>query len=192
VYPVNSSPYNIPYNEWTARWWRWVFSIPIDKNPLVDKVGGDCAESQRGPVWFLAGTTGETHSAIRRCSIPSGKSILFPIIVSLFSFAEVRSIKTDEELISCTAKDMDEYSLLEASIDGQRLKNLDQYRVRFGPFDINIVSNNIWNVHPGFTRAVSDGFWIFLEPMNVGYHKINFHGREPNFYTDVTYYIMIV
>lgn len=192
MYPVNSSPYNIPYNEWTARWWRWVFSIPIEKNPLVDQVGVNCAESQTGPVWFLAGTSGETHSAIRRCSIPSGKSILFPIIASLFSFAEVPSIKTDEDLISCTAKDMDEYSLLEASIDGQRLKNLDQYRVQFGPFDINIASNNIWNVHPGFTRAVSDGFWIFLEPMNVGYHKINFHGREPNFYTDVTYYITIV
>jgi len=190
---VNSRPYNIPYYEWTARWWRWALSIPIYKNPLIDEVGKDCAESQTGPVWFLAGTTGDTHSAIRKCSIPSGKSILFPIIASLFSFAEVpSSIKTDEELISYTAKDIDEYSLLEASIDGQKLKNLDQCRVQFGPFDISIVLDNIWNVHPGFTRAVSDGFWIFLEPMNSGYHKINFHGIEPNFYNDVTYDIVIV
>lgn len=192
MYPVNSTPYNVPFGEWTARWWRWALSIPIYKNPLIDEVGKDCAESQTGPVWFLAGTTGKNHFAIRRCSIPSGKSILFPIIVSLFSFAEVPEIKTDEELISYTAKDIDEYRLLESSIDGQRLQNLDQCRVQYGPFTITIPPNNIWNVQSGSTRAVSDGFWIFLKPMNGGYHKINFHGVEPNFHTHVTYEVVII
>ena len=191
MYPVNSSPYNVPYGEWTARWWRWALSIPNDKNPLVDDTGKNCSEFQSGPVWYLSGTTGETYSATRTCSIPAGKSILFPIIASLFSFAEVPFIKTDQELISYSAKDIDDCSLLEASVDGQKLQNLDQHRIQFGPFDISLPSDNIWNVQSGATRAVSDGFWIFLKPLNDGYHKINFHGIEPNFHTNVTYQIII-
>jgi hypothetical protein len=190
---VNSTPYNVPYGQWTARWWQWFHSIPVEKHPACDNTGENAGVNQNDPdVWFLAGTTGKTHSAIRSCSIPSGKSMLFPIIASLFSFAEVPFIKTDEELISYTAKDIDNYSHLEASIDGQKLQNLDQYRVQFGPFDITFPSHNIWNVKSGFTRAVSDGFWVFLKPTNDGYHKISFHGIEPNFYTTVTYHIVII
>ncbi len=69
--------------------------------------GEHCAEGQSGPVWFLAGTTTNIHWAKRRCIIPMGKAILFPIIVSQFSFHEVPHIKTDKELISYTAKDID-------------------------------------------------------------------------------------
>lgn len=191
IYQKDAQPYNISYGEWTARWWQWALSIPIDKNPLLDHAGEHCDEGQSGPVWFLAGTTGKTYSARRKCTISSGKSILFPIIASQFSFAEVPFLKTEEELISYTAKDIDHSSLLEAVIDGIDLKKLHEYRCQFGPFDLTFPDNNIWNVRPGQTRAVSDGFWVFLEPLSDGNHTINFRGVEPNFHTDVTYQILI-
>ena len=97
------------------------------------------------------------------CTIPSGKSILFPIIASEFSFAELPFLKTEEELISYAASDMDRCSHLEGAVDEVKLQNLDQFRIRYGPFDLTLPHNNVWNVIPGSTRSVSDGFWIFLK-----------------------------
>ena len=131
-----------------------------------------------GPVWFLAGTTAKTHWAERRCIIPSGKAILFPIIVSQFSYSEVPSIKTDEELISYTARDIVCWSLLEATIDRLKLHGLEKYRIQFGPFDLSLSENNIWNIRAGSTKAASDGFWVFLKPLKDGDHTISFHGID--------------
>lgn len=191
IFSTDSRPYNVIYGEWTARWWQWVMSIPIDTNPLVDTTGKYCSQGQGGPVWYLCGTSGKIHSVERKCIIPTGKAILFPIIVSQFSYSEVPYIKTDQELIAHTSKDIDRWILLEATIDGLKLHDLYKYRVRVGPFDLLLPENNVWNIQAGATRAVSDGFWLFLEPLNEGAHSISFHGIEPHFDTKVTYHITI-
>lgn len=67
VFPVDSKPYGISYPDWTVRWWQWADSIPTPLNPASDKTGQNCAQSQSGPVWFLAGTFG--GKAERPCSI---------------------------------------------------------------------------------------------------------------------------
>ena len=87
---------------------------------------------------------------------------MFPIITSQFSFAEVPFIKTDEELISYTAKDILRWSRLEVDVDGLKLHDLHRYRVQYGPFELYLPNNNIWNIASGPTRAASDGFWVFL------------------------------
>jgi hypothetical protein len=191
VFGIDARPYNLSYGEWTARWWQWALSIPIGKNPLLDDNGTHCTEGQNGPVWFLAGTTGKTYSASRLCNIPSGKGILLPIIASEFSFAEFPSAKAEEDLFSYVSKDLDSCSLLEAVVDDFVLQKLDRYRIRSGPFDINLPFNNVWNVIPGPTKAVSDGFWIFLGPLNDGEHTLRIQGIEPNFQTKVTYRLII-
>ncbi len=191
IFPIDSRPYNVSYAEWTAIWWQWAMSIPIYKNPLIDSTGEYCMEGQHGPVWFLAGTSGKKHVAQRKCIIPGKKSILFPIIVSQFSYSEVPDIKTDKELIAHTAKDIVRWNLLEVVIDGIRLQDLHQYRIQVGPFDLTISPNNIWNIVPGLTKAVSDGFWVFLESLSDGDHTIRFRGIEPNFETGVIYNIII-
>jgi hypothetical protein len=191
LFPIESKPYGFSYSEWTAKWWQWALSIPKGHNPLIDSTGEHCAEGQSGPVWFLAGTTTNIHWAERSCIIPMERAILFPIIVSQFSFHEVPHIKTDKELISYTAKDIDQLTLLEATIDGIKLPDLHIYRIQSGPFDFSIPENNIWNVRSGTTKAVSDGFWVFLEPLAEGNHTISFHGIEPNFETKVTYHISV-
>lgn len=191
LFPPYSSAYNLSYIGWTAKWWQWVISIPKGKNPLLDNTGKNCAEGQYGPVWFLAGTSDKTHQPERRCVIPSGKAILFPIIVSQFSYSEVPFIKTDKDLISYTEKDINNWSLLDVTIDGVKLPKLSEYRIQVGPFDLLIPESNIWDIQSGPTRAVSDGFWVFLEPLSDGNHIINLHGIEPNFETRVTYYVTI-
>src|ERR1700682_1095100 len=39
-------------------WWEWVLSQPFATNPVLDLTGEQCANRQRGQVWFLAGSFG--------------------------------------------------------------------------------------------------------------------------------------
>src|SRR5262249_19270369 len=56
VFSPDSAPFNKNFQEWSAEWWQFVFSIPQKVNPLLDEDGDDCMVGQYGPVWFLMGT----------------------------------------------------------------------------------------------------------------------------------------
>src|SRR5262249_3950679 len=85
VLPVHSSPFGSTYEEWSARWWQWVLSIPAATNPLNDTTGAQCAQEQTGKVWFLAGTF--VGAVTRTCSLPQGKAVFFPIVNATFGAA---------------------------------------------------------------------------------------------------------
>ena len=97
VFPPNSKPYGSSYAEWSIKWWKWVVSIPRKDNPGEDKTGTNSGLGQRGPVWFLAGTFENLPIAERKCTIPFGKAIFFPVIVSEKSFAEFPELKTESQ-----------------------------------------------------------------------------------------------
>ena len=48
VHPVNSRPYGLSYAEWSARWWQWIYQIPLSVKPNFDTTGEDCAQGQPG------------------------------------------------------------------------------------------------------------------------------------------------
>ena len=190
LFHTNSRPYGLSYTEWTERWWKWAFSIAKEDNPIVDETGENCEKGQDGPVWYLAGTTGKTFHAKRSCIIPSQKSVLFPIIVSLFFQSEKPSMSR-KELVTFTAKDIDQTSMLDVVVDDFSLRELSRYRVQsFFNLDF-VIEDNIWNIESRSDKAASDGYWVFLKPLGVGNHKINFQGIEPNFKTKVSYNITV-
>ena len=192
VFPGDSKPYGVTFPEWTAKWWQWLVSVPKQQNPAIDQTGENCGENQKDSnVWFLAGTQKPLHSAVQKCTVPSGKAILFPIITSLFSYAEVPKLRSDSDLIAYAAKDIDRMSQLKLMIDGQELQDLEKYRIRFGPFPLSYPPNNVSGIPPGYTTAPLDGFWVFLEPLPYGDHKIYFRGVEPNFHTEVSYFLTV-
>jgi hypothetical protein len=53
VFSADSKPYGLSYGEWTAKWWKWAYSVPKNVNPSYDDSGRYCSEGQSGPVWFL-------------------------------------------------------------------------------------------------------------------------------------------
>lgn len=78
ILPPQSRPHGLPYYAWADRWWQWIDAQPLSANPLVDESGEDCARGQTGPVWFLAGSPSGSYT--RRCTIPAGKSLFFPVV----------------------------------------------------------------------------------------------------------------
>jgi hypothetical protein len=198
VFPPDSEPYGMTYGEWTAKWWQWVFSMPEAANPTIDDTGRNCANNQIGPVWFLAGTGG--GAVTRECTIPSDKGILIPIINVACDSATDPSLDTEAELRACAKADQDTVIGKEITVDGLNIGNLDSYRFQSPLFNLTFPENNIAGIAPQTAKAVSEGFWILLEPLSPGSHEIHFKGLlgDPtatgttNFALDVRYLLTVV
>jgi hypothetical protein len=198
VFPPDSKPYGLTYGEWTAKWWQWAFSMPEAVNPTIDDTGRNCANNQTGPVWFLAGTGG--GAVTRECTIPSDKGILIPIINVVCDSATDPALDTEAELRACAKADQDTVIGKEIIVDGLNVGNLDGYRFQSQLFNLTFPENNIAGVAPQTAKAVSDGFWILLEPLSPGSHEVHFKGLlgDPtatgitNFALDVRYLLTVV
>jgi hypothetical protein len=171
VFSPDSNPYGVAYAEWVARWWQWALSIPAEKNPVTDTTGENSTINQSGPVWFLAGTLGGVVD--RTCTIPAEKAILLPILNYGGTLIDSQS---EEELLAYATQEMDIDINLDIVVDSLKLNDLRRYRVRSPIFDVVLPENNLFGGRPGPTRGASDGFWLFLQPLTKGKHKIHSFG----------------
>jgi hypothetical protein len=171
------------YGQWSAAWWRWAANISEPNSPVTDDTGADCAVRQKGPVWFLAGSTGGP-TVTRSCTIPSDKAILFPIINAECDTLTPPTIGgTEAQLRACAKGFMDLVTQTSASVDGTAidLGPVSQGRFRFQSrlFTIKFAPNN--GFYPdgsvaGTGKAVADGFWVLIKPLPKGQHTIDFQG----------------
>ncbi|HXS83200.1 MAG TPA: hypothetical protein VN896_10830, partial [Methylomirabilota bacterium] len=77
VLPIGGSAFGHTYGEWAERYWQWVFAQPTPTNPQLDVTGEFGGVGQSGPLWFLAGTFG--NSAERNLTVPAGKGLFFAV-----------------------------------------------------------------------------------------------------------------
>lgn len=186
VFSIDSKPYGISYEDWTIKFFLWVLSIPSERNPSLDQTGQYCTEGQgNSSVFFLSGAGGSTVE--RTCTIPAGKAILVPINTVECSFLEFPAAKTDQDLHKCAEEDESSNPGLFLSVDGREFKELEKYRVHSRAFNINFSENNIFGVS-GPTRAVSDGYWVILEPLKPGTHEIHYKGSLTNPTTGILFF----
>jgi len=210
ILPPQSNPHGKTYGEWSAEWWKWVYTMPQSQHPFYDTA--DCTEGQSGSVWFLGGTFVSTSpetgvyvgTAIRDCTIPSGKALFFPILNAECSTVEGNGT-TEADLRSCAVWLEDHITSMFCEIDGAPVKNLAQYRVQsplftFGPLPVdNILAYQRYDAPPGTTSpSVGDGVYLMLAPLSVGPHTIHFGGRVDipewglfTFMLEVTYHLTV-
>jgi hypothetical protein len=137
LYKRNSKPQGKSWEKWAEIWWKWCYSEPHAASPASDTTGILCCKNQIYPeTWFLAGTFG--GAARRVCEMPSKRSIFFPIVNDLISFAEYPQLLTEYDLCKYARKDLDTTTLLNVSIDGVELSSLHNYRARSEIFEINL------------------------------------------------------
>jgi hypothetical protein len=193
VFSIDSAPYGIPYKEWVTRWWQWHISIPTVDHPWKDSTGEKCTVRQEGPVWFLSDLPGKIELT---CTMPAGKAILFPILNGECDYG-MENMNTDTKVREC-AIEGNEFGVISATIDGVRLQNLEQYRIRSDFFNIRIPEDNIYDADAGTFKAMVDGFFVFLEPLIPGKHDIHFtvsvsNPFKPNYdhAKDITYHLIV-
>ena len=211
VIPPNATPYGMTYGEWSAKWWQWAYSLPVDQNPWFDEEGScaNGAHGQFGPVWFLTGIINSSGTAERNCTVPAGKALFFPIVN--VEDATLESGLTGEALREFPTYVVGLVTDLEAEIDGVPLEDLYEYRAVsplfvYGPLPENNVlqffgidapagstSAGLPTVVP-VPSAAGDGYYLMLAPLPVGQHTIHFRGTfgAPfNFTLDITYYLTV-
>ena len=195
------------FQELSAEWQQWALSIPTPVNPQLDTTGAHCMVGQRGFVWFLAGTFGG-GSATRACDVPEGKPLFFPVVnsVNINSPNVCGQDSTNlsvQDLRALSAGCIDEATNLSVEVDGNTLKDLQ--RVKSKVFEVALPEDNVFdapcigaglgNVPAGiYSPAVDDGFYVRLEPLEVGLHTLHIQGTGPCFSAslDVTYHLTVV
>jgi len=179
LYQRSENPFGRTWREWAAKWCEWMLSIPKKNNPSLDVTGDLCSVNQyEKNVWFLTGTFGNIVPIKRNCKIPNGRAILFPILEKEDSLAEDSDLRTDSDLVKRSRNATDKVLSMELTIDEQRIQGLEGYRVQSEVFDLTFPIDNVYDVKPGPTRSVCDGYWIFIKPLEVGKHSIHFKGEN--------------
>src|SRR6266516_2253250 len=125
THSIDSMPYGLSWDRWVQLWWKWCYPEYPEKSPVSDNSGGLCSKGQiYDKVWFLAGTfvglVKSKRPIKRKCKISSGRSIFFPIINDLISFATDPHLKTENELLAYSKADLDttKFPPTHVSVDG--------------------------------------------------------------------------
>jgi hypothetical protein len=195
VYSTTSSPYGISYQQWTAKFWQWLLSLPASQHPRENYSPEKCANGQQGPVWFLeAPLSGKQE---RTCTVPAGKSILAAVLQGWCDTSDPTT-QTDEDLRKCATEGND-YGVISGTLDGVEIKNLDKYRVDSGFYNVTIVADNLYNEPAGGPyRAFTNGFFFFLEPLPPGNHDLHLSvsvanpiNPQYNYAAEWTYHLIV-
>lgn len=201
------------YEQWAAAWWQWCLEIPLTNSagavhPSYDESSPfDVTESQTGDVWFLGGPFLASPSAgtiRRRCQIPTGKALFFPLFNVECSSIEAPPFygKTAEDQAGLAQYWADHIVAPFCELDGLPLSNLDAYRVQSPQITINVPAPWILGKGGGKGTSSGDGYFVFLAPLPPGRHTLRFGGAlsftkaQDNFdfraAIDMTYHITVV
>ncbi|WP_194818505.1 hypothetical protein [Nocardia sp. XZ_19_385] len=153
-----------------ARWWQWALSAPADRSPVADETGEHAAWKQPAEVWFLAGTYG--GRVVRRCAVPSGRPLFFPVINTVHPMRVSKEPMTMEVV---SAK---------AYLNGVPLELRE------------FVSPPFWaKVQPlwaSLLRRRAWGLWAGLAPLAPGQYVLEIKAStEGGFWVDTTYHLTV-
>ena len=197
VFGPEAEPYGRSYSEWAATWWTWALARPVARSPIADTTGAFCADGQHGHIWFLAGSFGQTVT--RRCTIPPGRALVFPIVNSAWiGFNDPPEMQT-EAFIRSQATRASTATDLMASIDGDRVRDLHRYFERSTIFESVVPADNPFELPGGFVTGpnVDSGYYLVVRPLKQGRHTIRFSAKMPPrgsslaFALDVTYHLTV-
>jgi hypothetical protein len=190
IIPHHAKFRGMSYGEWQAEWWKAALTLPT-----ADFLSGVPFEGPKG-VLFLLGLFGEGN--VVEITIPPGTPLFFPIVNVETSVFEPPPFHGDtaEELLDQANSLLDDTFDVFAVIDGVPV-NVEDFRGESPPFVWGpLPADNILGAPAGTTSLAADaGYYLMLNPLNVGDHVIEFGGSfggELSGTIDTTYIIHVV
>ena len=186
------------YPELTARWWTWATGIFPD-TPILDETGELCGQGQKGRIWFLAGSFGNT--VVRDCTIRGRKTLFFPVFNTLWWTPEDGPTAEAVRVLANQSVDVEGLTM-EVLVDGEPVEDIFGYRAQSppggSPYTVleGSAGNVLFGIEPGVRDpSVADGYWVMLRPLSRGEHTVVirafFETPDFTFDLDVTYNITV-
>ena len=211
VFPPHSIIHEETIGEWGARWWQWMVISPKGTNPVRDDRTGElahvgqegwtdqpstlgCHPGRAAPVFFLAGNFGGKDT--RSVTVPEGREILLPLFGSVQYNLRPREFSL-MELSKRARAETDRLDTMELMLDGRVIpeEELRVHLEHFQIFTMCLPEDNVLEHPPGnYSPAVSDGYFVVLEPPPPGAYTIRWQvsaGGPGVFSTDMTYRIEV-
>lgn len=147
-------------------------------NPVIDDNGQNANINQNDSTWFLAGSFPGEEFPVRKCVIPQGKCLLFPVVNYEINTYEKPQISTKSQMLHDVSSDIDEILDKKVTVDGS---DIPCFRIKSDPeiFSLALTENNCLGIPYATVEVAADGYWVFLKPLPEGKHEIEFYGLCP-------------
>lgn len=180
IFPLNSKPFGLSYEDHIKNYWKFALSLPNDVNPWNDETGEMCRngqESVNSSIFYLSPGGGGNFTRV--CKIPSGSGIFIPVLVGEFSLSELGKDAKKEDLRAFAENDKDNMHVFTLDIDDNKLdtEDLREYGIVTSLFNLTFPENNLFGAEPGPTLAAADGYYIITEPLEKGTYVIRTYGE---------------
>ena len=202
IFPPESKPYGLSYEQHVKNFWKWIISLPQDKNPWADQTGKNCVIGQletNASVFYLSGNGGGKSD--RTCKVPAGKGLFIPVSPMEISDKEAPN-RSIEDLHKIAKKDQDSVTSLYLKIDDKEYtrQDLSKYRIPTENFEVTFPKNAIFGATEGISKAVADGYYVITELLKKGNYTILYKSSlicpeidciQPNFAQDIKYTLVV-
>jgi hypothetical protein len=170
------------YGVWAVKFWNWLFS---------DQTQGGC-------VYFLRGNVDNEPVIVKSEIIYSHSGLFFPIICTINSSLNYPSLTNSIERRKKAGESQRNPKLLRAVIDEIIISDLHSHYAETPEFILRVAKFNNLRMQfdppipPGEGSAVSAGYWVLLNSLPVGRHRIEFEGvHKDGFRTFGQYFITV-
>jgi len=192
MYSKDTKPYGISFSEWMGKWWQWHVSLQNKVNeqnpsnlslihPREAYSSEKCAWDQDNKnVWFLPdgrslGPSEFTNPEKRKCTVTHDKALLVQIYGGGCDYS--KGLTTDKDLEDCVNIGLDTVTFA-AKVDGvEVMSSINRNDILPNPYLYNITftDNNLYDAPVGTYRAAANGYFLFLKPLSIGNHTIEFN-----------------
>ena len=187
---AGNEPNGKPLEEWAKNYWQWSSTLPSGEIPNDSQTNlAKCfiGSDPGGAMAYLRGVYGESY--VTKCNLSSKLPILIPLLTGECdpTVPELRSKTGNIEDLWACAKDADQGLISwevtlddrilfkKAGNEGVNLDLVDQILVRNSSlFNITMPEINRFEVEPGIYPAVIDGYYLILNPLTKGEHKLTY------------------
>ncbi|HKR44475.1 MAG TPA: hypothetical protein VJU59_33190 [Paraburkholderia sp.] len=186
VIPHNAAYRGRTYSQWEVSFWQWALALPLSPlpHPFNDCTNRPISAGQSGNVWYWSAPDQPNEICNQTATmIPPGTSIFLSTLdieASSLDDPTTPFLQTTPELQLAVAQQFANYIQdLFVSIDDVPVANVTAYRTTTNQF--TFTAPTPWVFYPtgtgGTGTAVGDGYFLMLEPLPPGSHKIHYGGK---------------
>jgi hypothetical protein len=169
------TPLGTPWEEWIERWCKWYYLNRISHDNADILCHKWVQEKETYLLCFLAKPLVEASKTRIECeiTIPSGHLLFLPLLNNFINFYHYPSLTSEKELVDFAKRDIDNQKIVSISVNDIKINETIQFRIRSNVFAIVLPQSNDLSKQIQ-TRAISEGYWIFLHSLPSGKNKIYF------------------